>query len=185
MTTPTHAHTAMTRPPDAPQPDPPKQAVAAEPAPAQVSLADPAPAEAAAPPRSTGRAGWTTVSDNLIPALLSAALVAVMIFAFTTLDNRITSLENRLTAFENRVDARFAQIDTRFAAQDAKIEALDTKIDARFTAQDAKIEALDAKIDEINVKLTALIAALNRTEEVDAALAGEITTNVPPASDIG
>ena len=171
----------MTSPPDAPQPNPPEQAAAAEPAPAQVSLADPAPAGAAAPPRSTGRAGWTTVSNSFIPALLSAALVAVMIFAFTTLDNRITSLENRLTAFENRVDARFAaqdaKIEARFAAQDAKI-------DARFDAQDAKIEALDAKIDEINIKITALIAALNKTEEVDAALAGEITTT-PPASDIG
>ena len=30
-----------------------------------------------------------------------------------------------------------------------------------------------------------MIAALNKTEEVDAALAGEITTNAPPASDIG
>ena len=171
MTTPAHAHTAMTSPPDAPQPNPPEQTVAAGPAPAQVSLADPAPAEAAAPPRSTGRAGWTTVSNSFIPALLSAALVAVMIFAFTTLDNRITSLENRLTAFENRVDARFA-------AQDAKIEA-------RFDAQNAKIEALDTKIDEINIKITALIAALNKTEEVDAALAGEITTTAPPAPDIG
>ena len=46
------------------------------------------------------------------------------------------------------------------------------------------IEALDAKIDEINVKLTALIAALSKTEEVDAALAGEITANAPPAPDI-
>ena len=108
----------------------------------------------------------SAVQTGLIPALLGAALVAVIIFAFTTLDNRTTSLENRLTAFESRVDARFAQID------------------ATFAAQDAKIEALDAKIDEINVKLTALIAALNKTEEVDAALAGEITTNAPPAPDI-
>ena len=50
--------------------------------------------------------------------------------------------------------------------------------------KDAKIEALDAKIDEINVKLTALTAALSKTEEVDAALAGEIITTAPPASDI-
>ena len=41
-----------------------------------------------------------------------------------------------------------------------------------------------AKIDEINVKLTALIAALSETEEVDAAIAGEITATAPPASDM-
>ena len=50
--------------------------------------------------------------------------------------------------------------------------------------KDAKIEALDAKIDEINVKLTALIAALSKTDEVDAALTGEIPATAPPASDI-
>ena len=57
-----------------------------------------------------------------------------MIFAFTTLDNRITSLKNRLTAFENRVDARFA--------------------------------------------------ALDKTEVVGAALAGEVPGSAPPAPDI-
>ena len=58
------------------------------------------------------------------------------------------------------------------------INNLDTKIDARFAEQDAKIDARfaeqDAKTDEINLKLTALIAALNMTEEVDAALEGRL-----------
>ena len=45
-----------------------------------------------------------------------------------------------------------------------------------------EIDTLDAKVDEINLKLTALIAALNMTAEVDAALTGEITTNSSDAS---
>ena len=79
-----------------------------------------------------------------------------MIFAFTSLDNRITALENRVAGLENR------------------ITAFENRVDARFAAQ-------DAKIDEINLKLTALIAALNKTDEVDAALSGEITVGTPPA----
>ena len=167
MTTPAHVHTAMTHPPDAPQ-----------------------------PPRRTGTAARTAVADNLVPGLLSAALVALMIFAFTLLENRVTAVDNRLNAFADRVDGRFTQIEGRFNAQaakidrlDARIDALDAKIDARIDTLDAKIDTridtLDAKIDDLALKVTALIAALNKTEEVDAALAGEITTNAPPASDIG
>ena len=46
-----------------------------------------------------------------------------------------------------------------------------------------EIDTLDAKIDEINLKLTALIAALHKTEQVDAALAGEITAGTANAFD--
>ena len=53
-----------------------------------------------------------------------------------------------------------------------KIDALDAKIDRRFAEQ-------DAKIDEINLKLTALIAALNMTDEVDAALEGRLLDSEP------
>ena len=70
-------------------------------------------------------------------------------------------------------DDRLAAIDGRFAAIDGRFARLETNIDARFAAQDAKIAALDAKIAEMSLKLTALIAALNKTDEVDAALAGD------------
>lgn len=54
-----------------------------------------------------------------------------------------------------------------------------------FAEQDAKIDALDAKIDEINLKLTALIAALNKTVEVDAAIEGRLLDSEPDADDPG
>ena len=140
MTTPIPAHTAMTRPPpESQQPHPPSQAAADEHDLSQTPATEGQPGQAAAPSRRTATVNWAAVGNGLLPTLLSAALLAFMIFAFTSLDNRITS-------------------------------------------QDAKIEALDAKVDEINLKLTALIAALNMTAEVDAALAGEITTNSSDAS---
>ena len=90
---------------------------------------------------------------NPLPAILGAALVLLLGFALTQTNDRITRLEDK-------VDTGFAKIGERFTAQDAKL-------DARFAEQ-------DAKFDEINLKLTALIAALNATEQVEAALDGRL-----------
>ena len=49
----------------------------------------------------------------------------------------------------------------------------------RITRLEAKIEAQDDKIHQIDLKLTALIAALNKTDEVEAALSGTIKEVVP------
>ena len=43
----------------------------------------------------------------------------------------------------------------------------------------ARFAALEDDVGEINLKLTALIASLEKTEDVDAALAGEITGSAP------
>ena len=43
-------------------------------------------------------------------------------------------------------------------------------INGRITRLEAKIDAQDDKIHQIDLKLTALIAALNKTDEVEAAL---------------
>lgn len=162
MTTPTHAHPVMTRPSDTPQP-PPDQVAAAEPELSSNAAADGQPAMAATSLRGTGKVNWAAVGLGLIPAILTAGFVAVMIFALTGLGDRITSLEDRVTSLE----ARMANLENRMTA-------LENRVDARFAAQDAKIDALDSKIDEINLKLTALIAALGKTDEVDAAAAGEL-----------
>ena len=70
-----------------------------------------------------------------------------------------------LTRADNRID----RLEDRF-------DRLEAKVDARFDAQ-------DAKIDEINLKLTALIAALNATDQVGAALEGRLLD--PEAEDTG
>ena len=214
MTAPTPAHTAMTDPPDAPQPLPPDQAAAAENEPRGIPVGEPHNVElktgqSAAMLRRTGTAARTAVADNLALGLLSTALVALMIFAFTILENRIAAVDNRLNAFADRVDARFdaqdARIDARFDAQDAKIDArfhaqdakidrridsldtridrLDTKIDDLKTKIDTRIDTLDAKVDDLALKLTALIAALEKTGEVEA-LGGGITASAPSAAAV-
>ena len=164
MSTP--AHTAMTQP-SGPQPaEAPEQAGAAARAqPSRTPAAGPRATEAAAPPRRTESRSWTAIRDNPVPALLSTALVALMIFAFNSLDNRITALDNRM-------DARFAQVDARFA-----------QADARFAQVDARFAALEDDMAEINLKLAVLIAFLTKTGDVDAALAGEITAQAVPDAE--
>ena len=114
--------------------------------------------------------------------------------------DRITRLEDTVNTRFDDVDAKFAQVDARFAAQDAKIDArfaaqdakIDTKfaqVDARFAAQDAKIDArfgrLEDAVGEINVNLAALIAHLDQTEEVEAAVEGRFEDTAGPQGAVG
>lgn len=52
-------------------------------------------------------------------------------------------------------------------------------IDDRFAAVDERFDSLEAGQAEIARTLTALIAALNMTDEVDAAVAGRLVTPDP------
>ena len=120
------------------------------------------------------------------------------------IDGEVDDLEARVVAHEDKMDIRFAEqdakfvarfvaledkMDVRFAEQDAKFEArfvaLEDKMDVGFAEQDARFVALEDKLDvrfaevqkgqvEINRTLTALVASLNKTEAVDAALEGRI-----------
>lgn len=60
----------------------------------------------------------------------------------------------------------------------ARITRLEERMDARLTA-------LEEAVAEINLKLTALIASLNRTDQVSAALEGRIidSTQAPHPAD--
>ena len=110
------------------------------------------------PPQHTVAAATATarprirdqIAENPLASLLGALIVVLLGFNLTFTHDRI----NRL---EDTVDARFAQIDARFA-----------QVDARFAS-------LESGVAEINLKLTALIAALNATDAVDAALEGRLT----------
>ncbi len=128
----------------------------------------------------------------LIIALLAAAVAAPNIRINDT-NRRIDRLEDTMTARFAAVDARFdkieTKIDTETAALDAKIDAkiaqldakidakfaqLDAKIDAKFAQLDAKIAELDAKIDEMHLTLIALVATLGATDDMAAAVGGEL-----------
>ena len=60
-----------------------------------------------------------------------------------------------------------------------RITRLEERMDARFAALEEDIAALEEDMAEINLKLTAIIAALNMTEEVTAALEGRLIAPTP------
>ena len=107
---------------------------------------------------------WVKMVDNPMQALLTAAVLAFLAFAFASMDARIDETNARITRLEERLEVRFAAID------------------ARFASIEAKLDAQDAKIDEINLKLTALIAALGMTEQVEAAATGTLGGGAPAQS---
>ena len=131
----------------------------------------PGPAPGASLRRSESKR-WVKTVDNPMQALLTAAVLALLAFAFTSIDARIGDTNARITRLEERIEVRFAAIDARFAS-----------IDARFAAIEVGLDAQDAKIDEINLKLTALIAALGMTDQVEAAAAGTVAAGGTPAQD--
>lgn len=144
--------------PMAPTADPPEPTVSSDtaaPNPPE-SVPDTAAEPGLAPPAAVA-VGRRLVSPRLpergMQGLLAMAFAGLLIFVFTDQSNRITRLDDRITRLEEKIDARFA--------------AQDEKIDAKFAAQ-------NEKIDEINLKLTALIAALNMSRAVDAAVEGQL-----------
>ncbi len=111
--------------------------------------APPAALEKAAAAAGAGGRRWAVLGDHPIQTGFATLAVALLVFSFASIDNRIDDVHNRIDRLEDTMNTRFAE-------------------------QDAKIDGLDAKIDEINLKLTALIAALNKTGEVDAAIRGSL-----------
>ena len=170
--------TAPTTPPEPPMDNAPQPA-SAGPDPSRPAAAGPDPLPAA---QGSGRRRRDGALTNTILAVLGAAFVAVLTFALTTTNARITSLESKVDAgFErvgDKIDTKFDELDTKIDELDDKIDTkfdeLDTKIDELDDKIDTKFDELDDKIDNLDVKLTALIAALNRTAEVEAALDGSL-----------
>ena len=194
MPTPPHPQAAMTQAPEPQTPDTDEQAVASREDPADARPAhndaglQPSRAEASGQSgRETRRGGGTAtavkaaVEDHLLVAIFGPVIVLLLGYSLYTTNGRFGEISDNFGEINNRFIALEARIDRRFDAQNAKIDRRFAQIDARFDAQDARIDSLDARIDEINLKLTTLIALLNKTDEVDAALAGEITASAPPA----
>ena len=83
-------------------------------------------------------------------------MVALLVFTLTSINDRIDSLGERIDRLE-------VSLNDRTDSLEARLDRLEDKVDAGFAAQGAQIAELDRK-------LTALIAHLNATEAVDAAL---------------
>ena len=151
-------------------------------------------------PARTPTATTNTAMLMAFAVALIGVVGAVLGLPVYYIDGEVDDLEARVVALEDKMDVRFAEqdakfvaledkMDVRFAEQDAKFVALEDKMDVRFAEQDAKFDArfvaLEDKLDvrfaelqkgqvEINRTLTALVASLNKTEAVDAALEGRI-----------
>ena len=95
--------------------------------------------------------------------LLGTVVVALLVFALNSFNDRFDSLEARM----DRIEARMDRIE-------ARMDRLERKVDAGFAAQAALIAELDRRlggqIAELDRRLAALIAHLNATAAVDAAL---------------
>ena len=166
----------------------------------------PVPAPAAA---GTGTRRWAALGDMLAPTLLATAVVGLLIYSLADERNRIDRLEDTLNTRFAATDAKIDELDTRLSAKidgldtrlsakidgldtrlsakidgldtrlSAKIDGLDTRLSAKIDGLDDRIDGLDDKLHRIDLKLTALIAALNKTGEVEAALEGRLLDSGP------
>ena len=169
MTASAHTPGAQAPPQMAHEPEPPTAAAIPPPA-------EPAAGAAAPPAEPAGRSGLRAqITESPLMTLLVGAMIALLSFNLYTSREDINELEDDVEALAATIDARFQAQDAKF---DARFAAFEAKIEARFAAFEAKIEAKieakfaaqDAKIDEINLKLTALIAHLGKSAEVEAAV---------------
>ncbi len=117
--------------------------------------------------------------ENLGVTVLTTLLVASVALTFSALDSTFTAMESNIGNLSyniDRLDTRIDRLDTRIDRLDTRIDQLDTRIDRLEDKIDQRFEAQDAKLEEINLKLTALIAGLNATTGIEAAIEGTLLT---------
>ena len=128
-------------------------------------------------------------------AIFGTIIVAVLVFALGTMNDRFddvhariddtnASISSGLDDVHARIDDTNASISAGFdrldASINARIDRLDARISARIDRLETKVDGLDDKVDNIDLKLTALIAALKMTGEVESAFAGKIAAAEVP-----
>ena len=101
---------------------------------------------------------------------LGAVTVALLAYTLTTTQSQFAGIQSQFAS----IQSQFARVQDQFAEVHDRIDRLEDKIDEGFATQGAMIE-------QINLKLTALIAALNMTTEIDAALEGRLLSPAPAA----
>ena len=149
----------------------------------------PGPAPAAAPEAAASEAmPRTWFRDHPIQAvlvtaltgLLTAAVVGLSIFSLTALDNKIEKVDTKIDRVEARLTARIDKVEAKVDGLDAKVDEVNLKLTALINELDQK---LTTQINEVNLKLTALIAGLEMTGLVDAAVEGRLPGAEPADSE--
>ena len=131
-------------------------------------MADPSDIASEAPTeKAPARAGAATAAR---PSLRAQAAENPLLSFFGLLI--VALLAAAVASPHVRIDDTNGRIDDT----NERIGRLEARMDARF-------DKLEAAVEEINLKLTALIAHLNATAEVDDAMAGRLTgPNAPDAT---
>ena len=144
-----------------PTPMAPTSDLRPEPAPAPAPAATAA--ELAAKPSR-----WARLGDHPIQTALATLAVGLLLLVLNDHGNKIDKLDTKLTERIDKVDDKLT----------ARIDKLDDKVDEINLNLTTQINELDLKlttqINEVNLKLTALIAGLEMTGLVDAAVEGRL-----------
>ncbi|MCY4368991.1 MAG: hypothetical protein OXF41_06120 [bacterium] len=104
--------------------------------------------------------------ENPLLSLFGAIIVVLLGYVLTTSSIRITETNERISRLDNRMEDRFNGIEDRIIRNDIRIED-------RFNRIESRIGSLEGSVTEVDRKLTALIAALGKTDEVEGALSGD------------
>ena len=129
----------------------------AEEAVAQRARTDDPPAPPQAAGRGSGPGLLSQMTENPLLSLFGAVIAVLLGFVLTTSNLRISETNDRITSLESRIDKR--------------IDRLEDRIDRL----EVRIRSVEGSLASIDRKLTALIAALGKTEEVEGALSGDVS----------
>ena len=110
------------------------------------------------------------VVENPLLSFLGLLIVALLAASIAAPNIRINDTNSRIDRLDTRMTAGFDKVDARFEAVDARFD----KVEARLDGMDAKLDQVDARLDGIDLKLTTLIAKLNATDDVSAAIEGRL-----------
>ena len=132
------------------------------------AASDPAPAATASEAKPSR---WARLGDHPIQTALVTVAVGLLFFSLTTLDNKIEKVDTKIDKVEARLTARIDKVEAKVDGLDAKVDGIDQKLTTQINELDQK---LTTQINEVNLKLTALIAGLEMTGLVDAAVEGRL-----------
>ena len=105
---------------------------------------------------NANKSTWDAMLENPFQSLLAGLVVALLAFSFTSFNINIGRLDNRIDRLEDSIAADFAAVNE-------------------------ELMTLDDKLDAINLSLTALIAHLGATSQVNIAT-GNSSLNALAAS---
>ena len=120
------------------------------------------------------------IADNPLLTLFGTIIVALLVFILGGTNLRIGDINGRIDDINDRIDdinGRIDDLNGRIDDVNERIDDLHDRIDEtndRIDRLEDRFASLEQRVIEIDLKLTALLAALNATETVDAALQGRL-----------